>query len=94
MTATGTGSVVGKVFMEETPARQLSGCKESLIEPCICPSKEICAYRTDICASNAVKKACAIFKIAAVVGVEDIGAIFSVGLRRKREKREREYLNL
>jgi hypothetical protein len=41
-----------------------------------------------------VKEACAIFKTAAAVAVEDVEAIFSVVLGRKREKREREYLNL
>ena len=60
-----------------------------MIERCNCSSKEICACRTDICASNAVKEACAIFKTAAAVAVEDVGAMFSVVLERKREKRER-----
>jgi hypothetical protein len=41
-----------------------------------------------------VKEACAIFKTAAAVAVEDVGAMFSVVLERKREKREREYLNV
>ena len=33
-----------------------------------------------------MKEACAIFKTAAAVAVEDVEAIFSVVLRRKREK--------
>ena len=37
-----------------------------------------------------MKEACTIVKTAAAVAVEDVGAMFSVVLGRKREKRERE----